>query len=86
MSALAQENKDALESFIADQERAFEEKEKEGLEKLQHKQRDLTAQLENQEKAHFFQSQVASTLRGELDEIEVQISSVSCNRRRRSRS
>ena len=67
------DNEKALEKFIADQERAFEEKEKEGLEKLQRERAELEAQLQMHEKSSYFQGQVATTLREELAELELQI-------------
>ena len=70
----ARKDKDvALEEFIAEQERAFEEQEKQGLTKLLDKQKELRSQVEMHEKALFYQSQVAVTLRDELLEIENQI-------------
>ena len=70
----ARKEKDvALEEFIAEQERAFEEQEKQGLTKLQDRQKELRSKVEMHEKSLFYQSQVSVTLDAELKEINVQI-------------
>jgi hypothetical protein len=62
------DNEIALEKFIADQERAFEEREREGTETLEKQAAELTDRVEMHEKAHYYQSQVADTLRKETAE------------------
>mgnify|MGYP006144462107 FL=1 len=44
------EREHALERFVAEQEKAFEEKEREGLDKLQERKRELESNVEMHEK------------------------------------
>jgi len=66
-------NEIALQKFIADQERAFEEKEKEGMAVLLERRDHLQGQAEMHEKAVFYQNQVAETLEKEVAQMDVQI-------------
>jgi len=68
-----QDRESALERFIADQERAFEEKERDGLDILIQKKVELEAQVETFEKSLFFQTQLSIRLAQELHQLGSQI-------------
>ena len=68
-----QDRETMLDRFVAEQEKAFEEREKKGLEELQEKRRELEAQVEMHEKSVFFQSSVAARVSGQLQELNAQI-------------
>jgi len=68
-----QDRESALERFIADQERAFEEKERDGLDSLIQRKVELEAQVETFEKSLFFQTQLSIRLAQELHQLGSQI-------------
>jgi len=68
------EREHALERFVAEQEKAFEEKEREGLDKLQERKRELESNVELHEKSVHFQAQVALEISAQLQELNAQIS------------
>jgi len=68
-----QDRETALERFIADQERAFEEKEREGLDILIQRKVELESQVETFEKSLFFQTQLSIRLAQELHQLGSQI-------------
>jgi len=68
------EREHALERFVAEQEKAFEEKEREGLDKLQERKRELESNVEMHEKSVHFQAQVSLEISAQLQELKAQIS------------
>ena len=62
-----------LDKFVAEQEKAFEEREQKGLEELQEKRRDLESKVEQHEKSVFFQTSVAARVGMQLQELTNQI-------------
>ena len=72
-----------LDRFVAEQEEAFKEKERKGLETLQDQRRDLESKVEMHEKSVFFQRAVESRVQKELGEINAQIAKESADRKER---
>jgi len=68
-----QDRETMLDKFVAEQEKAFEEREQKGLEEMQEKRRDLEAKVEMHEKSVFFQSSVAARVAAQLQELTAQI-------------
>jgi len=68
-----QDRETMLDRFVAEQEKAFEEREKKGLEELTSKRRELEQQVEMHEKSVFFQSSVAERVSAQLQELNAQI-------------
>ena len=62
-----------LDKFVAEQEKAFEEREQKGLDELIGRRRELEAKVETHEKSVFFQSSVAARVAAQLQELTAQI-------------
>ena len=77
------ERETLLDKFVAEQEEAFKEKEKQGLETLQSKKAELEAQVEMHEKSVFFQRSVEARVSAELAELNAQIAKEVEDRRER---
>ena len=72
-----------LDRFVAEQEEAFKEKEKKGLETLMDQKRELETQVEMHEKSVFFQRSVESRVAKELEELNAQIAKEQEDRKER---
>ena len=68
-----QDRETMLDRFVAEQEKAFEERERQGLEELQDRRRALEGKVEMHEKSVFFQSSVAARVSAQLQELNAQI-------------
>ena len=68
-----QDRETMLDRFVAEQEKAFEERERQGLEELQERRRELEGKVEMHEKSVFFQSSVAARVSAQLQELNAQI-------------
>jgi len=70
----------ALQRFMADQEKAFEEKEQQGLEELLLRKQSLESQVETHEKSLFYQTQLSIRLAQELHQLATSIEKVEDSR------
>jgi hypothetical protein len=69
-----------LEKFVAEQEEAFKEKERRGLDALQQQKAELESKVEMHEKSVFFQRNAESRIAAELAELSSQISKETADR------
>lgn len=75
-----EDNATQLDKYVAEQEKAFEEREKEGLEDLLSRRRELEMNVEMHEKTVYFQTQVANRVEEELKEITAQLAKENVDR------
>jgi len=68
-----QDNARQLDDYVREQEKAFEDREREGLDELLKRRRELEMNVEMHEKTVFFQTQVAAKVEEELRELTSQI-------------
>lgn len=75
-----QDNARQLDEYVRQQEKAFEEREREGLDELLKRRRELETNVEMHEKTVFFQTRVAAKLEDELKELTAQIAKEQADR------